>query len=314
VVKKLLILFVFTIAIFILFNSIIMPWYVKHSDLVKVPGVIGLNYLEAKRIIEDSGLEVKQETRFDESRPIGEIVDQNPPAEQFVKDGRRIYLVVCGGEQLIEIPKLVGRTIRDATFTLEQRNLKVGEVVKKFSNEYNDDVVITQIVQPGSLVKRNTKIDLIVSNGPRLGDIVIPDLIGKNLIEAKKILVDSKLKLGKVTYQSSDQLPGKIVDQYPKMDKSAKDNTEVDVFVSKQKIEEEFLDEDETDIDGNIKEDTEGTIPKPNPDKPKDDGEKKEQPKEKKRDQPKEKKKEQPKEMKKKEQPKEKVDDTKTGN
>jgi len=306
VLKKLLILFVIVIAIVILFNSIIMPWYVKHSDLVKVPGVIGLNYLEAKRIIEDSGLEVKQETRFDESRPIGEIIDQNPPAEQMVKDGRRVYLVVCGGEQLIEIPKLVGRTIRDATFTLEQRNLKVGEVVKKFSNEYNDDVVITQIVQPGSLVKRNTKIDLIVSNGPRLGDIVIPDLIGKNLIEAKKILVDSKLKLGKVTYQSSDQSPGKIVDQYPKKDKSAKDDTEVDVFVSKQKIEEEFFDEEETGIDGHIEGDTENTIPKPDPDKPKDDGEKKEQPKEKK-------KKDQPKEMKKKEQPKDK-DDTKTGN
>ena len=283
-----------------------MPWYVKHSDLVKVPGVIGLNYLEAKRIIEDSGLEVKQETRFDESRPIGEIIDQNPPAEQMVKDGRRIYLVVCGGEQLIEIPKLVGRTIRDATFTLEQRNLKVGEVVKKFSNEYNDDVVITQIVQPGSLVKRDTKIDLIVSNGPRLGDIVIPDLIGKNLVEAKKILVDSKLKLGKVTYQSSDQPPGKIVDQYPKRDKSAKDNTEVDVFVSKQKIEEEFFDENETGTDGHIEEDTENDRPKPDADTPKDDGEKKEQPKEKKKKDP-------PKEMKKKEQPKDK-DDTKTGN
>ena len=283
-----------------------MPWYVKHSDLVKVPGVIGLNYLEAKRIIEDSGLEVKQETRFDESRPIGEIIDQNPPAEQMVKDGRRIYLVVCGGEQLIEIPNLVGRTIRAATFTLEQRNLKVGEVVKKFSNEYNDDVVITQIVQPGSLVKRDTKIDLIVSNGPRLGDIVIPNLIGKNLVEAKKILVDSKLQLGKVTYQSSNQPPGKIVDQYPKKDKSAKDNTQVDVFVSKQKITEEFLDEDETGVDSNIKEDTENTKPKPEADTPKEDGEKKEQPKEKKKDPPKE--------MKKKEQPKDKDDDTKTGN
>ena len=303
-VKKLLILFVIVIAIVFLFNSIIMPWYVKHSDLVKVPGVIGLNYLEAKRIIEDSGLEVKQETRFDESRPIGEIIDQNPPAEQFVKDGRRIYLVVCGGEQLIEIPKLVGRTVRDATFTLEQRNLKVGEVVKKFSNEYDDNVVITQIVQPGSLVKRNTKIDLIVSNGPRLGDIVIPDLIGKNLIEAKKILVDMKLKLGKVTYQSSDQSPGKIVDQYPKKDKSAKDDTEVDVFVSKEKIEEEFFDEDETGVDGHIEEDTENDKPKPDVDTPKDDSEKKEQPEEKK---------DPPKEMKKKELPKDK-DDTKTGN
>jgi serine/threonine-protein kinase len=282
--KKLLILFGIVIAIVFLFNNIIMPWYVKHSDLVKVPNVVGLTYLDAKRIIEDTGLEVKQDTRFDETRQIGEILDQNPPADQLVKDGRRIYLVVCGGEQLMQVPKLVGRTVRDAKFTLEQRGLTVGEIVKKFSNEYDDNVIITQIVQQGSLVKRNTRIDLIVSNGPRIGDLVVPDLIGKSLIEVKKILVDSKLKLGKVTYQSSDLPTGKVVDQYPKKNKSARDNTEVDVFVSKEKIPDEFeFDEEETGVDGHIEEDTEKRETKPIPDTeaPKDDSEKEEPPKEK---------------------------------
>ncbi|MBC8490128.1 MAG: PASTA domain-containing protein [Bacteroidetes bacterium] len=276
--KKLLILFGIIVIIIFLFNNILMPLYVKHSELVKVPGVIGLDYLNAKRIVEENGLEVKQVTRFDETRPIGQIIDQNPPAEQMVKDGRRIYLVVCGGEQLMQVPKLSGRTVRDAKFTLEQRNLMVGEIVKKFSNEYDDNVVITQIVQPGSLVKRNTKIDLIVSNGPRIGDLIIPDLVGKTLTEAKKILIDGKLKLGKVTYQTSDQPPGKIVDQYPKKDKSAKETTEVDVFVSKEKIPDEFeYEEEETGIDGNIEEDIEpdnSNRPTPDVETPKDKKEK----------------------------------------
>jgi serine/threonine-protein kinase len=178
----------------------------------------------------------------------------------------------------MQVPKLSGRTVRDAKFTLEQRNLMVGEIVKKFSNEYDDDVVITQIVQPGSLVKRNTKIDLIVSNGQRIGDLIVPDLVGKTLTEAKKILVDGKLKLGKVTYQTSDQKPGRIVDQYPKKGKSAKETTEVDVFVSKEKMPDEFeFEEEETGIDGNIEEDIEpdnSNKPTPDVEEPKDKKEK----------------------------------------
>ena len=77
----------------------------------------------------------------------------------MVKKGRRVYLIVCGGEQLIEVPKLVGRTIRDAKFALEQRNLKLGEVVKKFTNDVPDETIISQIIQPGSKVKKLTKID-----------------------------------------------------------------------------------------------------------------------------------------------------------
>jgi len=292
--KKLLILFGTIVVIIFLFNNVLMPLYVKHSELVKVPSVIGLDYLDAKRIVEENGLEVKQVTRFDESRPIGQIIDQNPPAEQMVKDGRRIYLVVCGGEQLMQVPKLTGRTVRDAKFTLEQRDLMVGEIVKKFSNEYDDDVVITQIVQPGSLLKRNTKIDLIVSNGPRIGDLVVPDLVGKTLTEAKKILVDGKLKLGKVTYQTSDQPPGRIVDQYPKKDKSAKETTEVDVFVSKEKIPDEFeFEEEETGIDGNIEEDIEpdnSNRPTPDEEKPSDEDKKHKDLEKKKKEQPKDKK------------------------
>ena len=32
-----------------------MPWYVKHSDTAKVPRVIGMNYIDAKNIIEEAG-------------------------------------------------------------------------------------------------------------------------------------------------------------------------------------------------------------------------------------------------------------------
>ncbi|MBS1494440.1 MAG: PASTA domain-containing protein [Bacteroidetes bacterium] len=267
--KRLLILFVGVIAMVLLFNSVIMPWYVKHTDTAKVPNVVGLNFLEAKKKIEAVGLEVKQgDIRYDENKPIGEIIDQNPPADQIVKYGRRIYLTVCGGEQLVEVPALKGRTLRDAKFTLEQRGLQLGESVRKNSNDVKEDCVISQIIQPGSKVKRSTKIDLIISDGMVKGDLIVPDLIGKKLEDAKKLIADKKLKLGKITYQTNNDIPaGQIVDQYPKKDKTANESTTVDLFVSrKKKVEtEEKPANDNTPNDKKV----------PDPDSKTDKGEKK---------------------------------------
>ncbi|SRR5690606_14576916 len=263
-IKKLAIIFGALFILFFVFNSILMPLYVKQSDTVEVPNVVGMNFRDAKQVIEEAGLEVKQgENRYDESKPIGMILDQNPPAGQYVKDGRRIYLYPCGGEQLIEVPKLTGRSLRDARFTLEQRGLEVGDVVAKFSNEFQDEVIISQIIQPGSKVKRNSKIALIVSNGPEIGTLRVPDLVGKTLDEARKIIIDAKLRLGKITYQaSSDVTPGKVLDQYPKREKSANETTVVDLFVSKKRVVE--LEEELPELD--VEEDSEtnnGNKPEP---------------------------------------------------
>ncbi len=236
--KKSLIFLVSLAALFFLFNNVLMPLYVKHADTVKVPKVTGMNYIEAKKIIEEAGLEVKQgDVKYDETIPIGMILDQNPPSEETVKYGRRIYVTISGGEQLVEVPNLKGKTLRDAKFSLEQRGLKLGETVRKSTNEFPLDVVISQIIQPGSKLKKNSNLDLILSDGPFAGDLKIPELTGKTLEDAKKIIADSKLKLGKITYQTNNEIPaGQIIDQYPKFDKSANENTAVDLFVSRKKV------------------------------------------------------------------------------
>lgn len=266
-IKKLAIIFGALFILFFVFNNVLMPLYVKQSDTVEVPNVVGMNFRDAKRVIEEAGLEVKQgENRYDESKPIGMILDQNPPAGQFVKDGRRIYLYPCGGEQLIEVPKLTGRTLRDARFTLEQRGLEVGDVVAKFSNEFQDEVIISQIIQPGSKVKRNSKIALIVSNGPEIGSLRVPDLVGKTLDEARKIIIDAKLRVGKITYQaSSDVTPGKVLDQYPKKEKSANETTVVDLFISKKRVVQLEEELPELDLDADTDTDTDNGNIKPEP-------------------------------------------------
>jgi beta-lactam-binding protein with PASTA domain len=267
--KKLLIALGGLFTAFLLMNFIVMPWYVRHDTLVKVPSVVGLNFEDAKKQLDEAGLEGLQgDIRYDPTKPIGTVVEQNPLADQTVKDGRRIYLVISGGEQLYDVPNLVGRTLREAKFMLDQRNLEVQEVEYKPSSQYPSGIVLSQIESAGSKVKKGTVIGVVVSTGMDAGDIKVPDLTGKNIEEVKKLLEANKLSLGKINYQPSTNVPlNSVIDQYPKANTMAKENQKVDLFInreSKKKIiiegEEDGLKEKEEKIEpddnGDFKDDT----------------------------------------------------------
>ncbi len=240
------------ILIMVLLNWVVMPLYVKHNTLVKVPSVVGLNFGDAKKKLDEGGLEGLQgDIRYDPEKPIGTVLDQNPPAEQMVKDGRRIYLIVSGGEQLYDVPNLVGRTEREAKFILGQRNLELQEVESKASAQYPSGLVISQIEQAGSKVKKGTKIGVVVSVGMETGNLKVPDLIGKNLEDAKRLIMESKLSVGKINFQPSTTVTlNAVIDQYPKANTMTKENQKIDLFVNKEvkkktdeKIEENSMDE-----------------------------------------------------------------------
>ncbi len=233
--KKSIIIVFCVIALIFLMNSVIMPWYVKHNTLVKVPAVVGLSYNDALKNLEDAGLEGLQgDIRYDASKPIGTILDQNPPAEQMVKGGRRIYLIVSGGEQLYDVPNLVGRTERESKFLLAQRNLELVEVSQKQSAQFPPGLVIEQVETVGSKVKKGTKIGVVVSTGLQSGNIKIPDLTGKNVDEAKKIILANKFIVGKISFQPSTTVPvNSVIDQYPKANSMANENERIDLFVNK---------------------------------------------------------------------------------
>ncbi len=246
--KKTLIGLIGLVVAILLMNFIVMPWYVRHDTLVKVPSVVGLSFDEAKKKLDEAGLEGLQgDIRYDPTKPIGTVVDQIPPAELTVKDGRRIYLVISGGEQLYDVPNLVGRTLREAKFVLNQRNLEAQEVEYKQSAQYPSGIILSQLETAGSKVKKGTKIGVIVSTGMESGDIKVPDLTGKNIEEAKKLLAASKLTVGKINYQPTDNVQlNSVIDQYPKANSMAKENQKIDLFVNRE-VKKKIIIEGEED-------------------------------------------------------------------
>ena len=223
------------VGLFVLLNYVLLPAYVNQGGTLNVPGVVGLPFERARVLLDSMGLQpVQADTRLDPKQPAGTVVAQNPLADAAVKRGRRVYLTLSGGEALVVVPSLRGRSVRDARFTLERNGLTMGEITYAVSDTYPGNTIIDQSVQPGRKMPKGSSVSLTVSRGKATPEIIVPQLVGKTVTEGERILGKAGLRRGNITYQTSyDLLPNTIVDQFPRSGESVPDSQAVDLFVAK---------------------------------------------------------------------------------
>ena len=233
-VKKLLIFLGIFISFILVFNFILMPLYVSGSEVV-VPNVIGMTQEEAVKTLEDDDFNPSiADTSFGVSLPPGSIFLQKPEAGKLVKEGRTVYLFISGGEQVISVPLLKGKSVRDARLSLERVGLKLG-TIEELASTQPKDMVFDQQFAEGTRIRKGQSVGISVSIGKGDGEIVVPDLIGKSLSEATRIISDSLLTVGKINYQiSSTLLPNTVLDQYPAPGNKLNSGNTVDLFITKE--------------------------------------------------------------------------------
>lgn len=232
-VRKFLYIFIGIVVFLIILDNFIMPWYVSSPE-TSVPEVIGLQISEAIDLLENNGFDVViSDTSYGLQVPVGAIFLQKPDAGSVVKEGRTVYLFVSGGVKTIAVPLLKGKSILDAKFALERLGLKLGRV-ERIPSSQPEDMIFDQQYADGTMLKQGEFVGVTVSAGRGGGSIFVPDLIGKSLTEARKILADSALTIGKINYQpSSTLLPNTILDQYPSSGNTINAGDAVDLFVTK---------------------------------------------------------------------------------
>lgn len=220
---------------FLLANYVILPAYVDHGSTLSVPSVIGLPLPRALAILDSAGLRpVESETRPDPEYPPGIVVQQNPLFGAVVKEGRRVYLTMSGGDIVVPVPSLRGRSMRDARFALDRNGLKLGVVGYDTSETFPENTIIEQSIPPDTRVARGSQVSITVSRGATLRDRAVPNVTGKSLAEAQKLIEEAGLVVGKVTYQLSfDLLPNTVVDQFPHAGDPISTGESIDLFVVK---------------------------------------------------------------------------------
>ncbi len=223
------------IVLFILFDKLFMPWVVSAEE-VTVPDFVSQNKVTAIEELKKIGLEpVEQGPKYDENVPRDHVILQTPRPGSTVKVGRRVYLYISGGEPLIKMPQLLGKTVRDAKITIERLGLAI-DTLLDVRSEFPAKTVVEQSVKEGEFLAKGDSVTLMISIGPQIGMVRVPNLIAKSLTEAERILRELSLKIGKKTYLSSPNLlPNTIIDQYPSEDKLVSYGDSVDVVITQSR-------------------------------------------------------------------------------
>ena len=234
-VRKVLVLAGLAIALFILLNYVALPLYVNQQGTLPVPNVTGLTMEQARAALIQVGLDpVLADTKPIPDEPPGNVVFQNPGPQSIVKQGRRVYLTVSGGEVLVAVPQLRGRSMRDAKFALERFGLKLGGVTFEPSSQYPENTIVAQSVPAEASIPKGSRVAISVSSGASGGGATVPNVVGRTAAEAEKLLVAAGLVVGNITTQPSYELiPNTVVEQFPRAGESVLAGQRVDLFVVK---------------------------------------------------------------------------------
>ncbi len=207
---------VIVLVVWMLFMDwIVMPVYTKHGREEELPDITEHSFDEAKDILESGGFKIiKDREKSDSNYPKGTVIFQNPQPYAKVKKGRRIYVTVSSGEKAVTVPQIVGASERDAAFILSHAGLVLGRVSYEFNDYYPTGVVCDQSVPADVEVGAKTLVDLTVSRGALPSRFVVPNVVGKNIETAKKILWEAGLEVGGIENQNqTDLVPGTVLSQ-----------------------------------------------------------------------------------------------------
>lgn len=196
---------IFTAVIFVWQGMNIYNTFFKVTAEVTVPDIVGKNYNEAKITLKRKGLRLMViESRFSSDVPANVILEQNPNPDRTVKKGREVFVIVSSGPDTRKVPRLIGLSLRESKVMLKNYKLELGEVKRESVPEVEPEHVFKQSPEPGTVVEKGTKINLFVNSGAE-PKILIPNLVGKDIKEARTELEKLGLEAGKITWGVKDE-------------------------------------------------------------------------------------------------------------
>ncbi len=143
----------------------------NHDQRIAVPDLSKMSLSLVQQELENADLNyvVIDSSNYNPDFPTFSVIEQNPAAGKFVKEGRKIYLVLNpSGYRKIEIPELVGRTQRQVEPTLLALGFKIGKI--DYRDHISSDEVLElrhdgQTLNVGDALRKTSVIDLVVGNG-----------------------------------------------------------------------------------------------------------------------------------------------------
>lgn len=194
-----LLLVVFLLLIFALSLNAIT----HHGESLTVPSVTGKKLTEVQSLLDEKGFEIViQDSVYYDSLPPLTIIKQVPEADAVVKVNRTIYVTVNRViPPDIDMPNLVGYSLRNAEMTLKNLGLHLGDTTTR--PDFAKNSVLEQLyngasIAPGTKLKIGSTISLVVGSGVGNENMLVPTLVGLTFSEARILLQAQGLTMGSV--------------------------------------------------------------------------------------------------------------------
>jgi eukaryotic-like serine/threonine-protein kinase len=216
---------------FLVFTMSCIRIYTHHGKSYTVPDFSNMTMEEAIPKLKDKKLRYEIiDSIFIADKVPGVIIDQHPKGGLLVKKNRKIFFTInASAPDKIQMPNLIGITLREGRARLESFGLVLGKLSYRY--DISKNVILEQringrIKNPGDSVSKGTEIELVLGKGLADEKARVPDLIGLTIPQAKEKALDALFSIGAVIQDENnltgdDAPPVKIYRQRPESSSDA---------------------------------------------------------------------------------------------
>lgn len=187
-----------------------------HGRQANMPKLLGVPLETAQRMTAAMGLELKVEDKlYSTQYPANAIAQQMPAPGTPMKMGQHVHVLVSLGPPQVNVPDLLGDSVRAARINAMQRGLTVGEVaVLPWPGD--PDQVVAQDPPPATTEVRTPTVNLLISGGEEPAAFLCPRFIGQPIGEVRRTLQKNGFSVGQVSSAPAPGVaPGTVLIQSP---------------------------------------------------------------------------------------------------
>lgn len=226
------------------FSYLTIHFIVKSEDTVVVPELVSKDVVYVLEMLDTLDLNLKfQGAEFSSYIPKYQVISQDPEPGTILKKGRNVKIIFSKGTEKILMPDIRGLDYVKAKAVLEENGLQSGFLTRVQSRKYRKNYTINQFPLPNTEVRRNTKIDILLSDGIKQNSYKFFNLNGMSLDEAIYTIENNGFKTGSIkTIRDFKKPQNFVVNHFPSSGHYIIEGSTVDLVINRKikKVDKNF--------------------------------------------------------------------------
>lgn len=211
-----------------------------------VPRIIGLSEEDARKLLEEAGLQPSSVTEHTDQVEKDFVFYQRPMEGTEMFEGQEVIYTVSAGpfgqadseedDKEILMPSLLGKTQREGETILKEMGLQV-RVRKSYSEDVAIGIIMKQEPAMTTKLQPSEEVTLWVSLGakPEETKHQVPRVVGKTRSEAESILKNAGYEVSVTEKEDADGNIGKVLSQSPAGGSEVPEKGRVQIVIGKKK-------------------------------------------------------------------------------